>query len=44
MANPLRVNASELLRRPGSQKTVELTALQPGEVIRNLLESPTTQR
>ena len=24
MANPLRVNASELLRRPGSQKDVEL--------------------
>lgn len=27
MANPLRVNASELLRRPGSQKTVELSSL-----------------
>ena len=26
MANPLRVNAAELLRRPGSQKTVELQA------------------
>jgi uncharacterized protein len=27
MANPLRVNAAELLRRPGSQKSVELEAL-----------------
>lgn len=26
MANPLRVNAAELLRRPGSQKDVELQA------------------
>ncbi|MGB8859056.1 MAG: DUF177 domain-containing protein [Ilumatobacteraceae bacterium] len=26
MVNPLRVNAAELLRRPGSQKTVELEA------------------
>jgi uncharacterized protein len=34
MANPLRVNASELLRRPGSQKTVELeSSLAELEVI-----------
>ena len=26
MANPLRVNAAELLRRPGSEKTVEMQA------------------
>ena len=34
MANPLRVNASELLRRPGSQKDVELqSSLEELEVV-----------
>ena len=36
MASPLRVNAAELLRRPGSQKAVELDA--------SLADSLTTPR